>query len=43
MKSFLVSLLFSLFETHERLTSNTNFQDNLLYVLLTHSSDTQFQ
>ncbi|HEY6281562.1 MAG TPA: hypothetical protein VIW72_07220 [Burkholderiales bacterium] len=43
MKPFLVPLVLSLGETHERLTGNTNFQDNLLNVLLTHSRDTQFQ
>ena len=40
---FPLAFSFSLCETHERLTGNTNFQDNLLNVLLTHSRDTQFQ
>jgi hypothetical protein len=43
MKSFLSPLLLSLCETHERLTGNTNFQDNLLNVLLANNRDTQFQ
>ncbi|MGH8743747.1 MAG: hypothetical protein ACREUY_05650 [Burkholderiales bacterium] len=37
---FPLALSFSLCETHERLTGNINFQDNLLNVLLTHSRDT---
>jgi hypothetical protein len=41
--SFPLALSFSLCETHKRLTGNTNFQDNLLNVLLNHSRDTQFQ
>jgi hypothetical protein len=42
MKSFLFPLVLSLCETYERLTGNTNFQDNLLNVLLTNNRDTQF-
>jgi hypothetical protein len=37
---FALAFSFTLCETHEWLTGNTNFQDNLLNVLSTNSRDT---